>query len=71
MIRLRSAFLIVVAGCVMAFCLGLQAGFFSARSATLAEGIRKWADGMITTIGLGKGGDSAPVSPVSPANTRE
>jgi hypothetical protein len=56
MIRLRSAFLVVLLSCVLAFCLGLHAGFYSARSATLAEGMKKWTDEMTSAATLGRYG---------------
>ncbi|MDR1650969.1 MAG: hypothetical protein LBR87_04215 [Synergistaceae bacterium] len=44
MIRIRSAFLIVLVAIVLAFGIGLQAGYFSARSATLVRGMELWVE---------------------------
>jgi hypothetical protein len=44
MIRIRSAFLIVLVATVLAFGIGLQAGYFAARSATLVRGMELWVD---------------------------
>ena len=50
MIRIRSAFLIVLIAILMAFGIGMQAGYFAARSATLVEGMEKWVEGVKTTV---------------------
>jgi uncharacterized membrane protein len=50
MIRIRSAFLIVLIAILMAFGVGVQAGYFAARSATLAEGMERWAEEVKMTV---------------------
>jgi hypothetical protein len=47
MIRLRSAFLIVLAGCVLAFFIGYQAGYLTARNDAAAHGLKKWVDSTV------------------------
>ncbi|MDR1650656.1 MAG: hypothetical protein LBR87_02595 [Synergistaceae bacterium] len=60
MIRIRSAFLIVLVAIILAFAIGLQAGYFSARSATLVQGIGRWVEeikGSAQSVtGAGNGG---------------
>ncbi|MDR3280496.1 MAG: hypothetical protein LBT23_08280 [Synergistaceae bacterium] len=60
MIRIRSAFLIVFVAIILAFCVGLQAGYFSARSATLVRGMEQWVEevkgSVRPTPGAGNGG---------------
>jgi hypothetical protein len=58
MIRIRSAFMITLLGCILAFCLGLNVGFLSARSNTLLEGMKKWGDDMVMTFPIGSGNNS-------------
>ena len=43
MIRIRSAFLILLIAIILSFCVGMQAGYFAARSSSLVEGMEKWA----------------------------
>ena len=51
MIRVRSAFLIVLLAMLMAFGIGVQAGYFAARSDTLAEGMERWVEEIKATFG--------------------
>jgi len=44
MIRIRSAFLVILIAILMAFGIGVQAGYFAARSATLVEGMERWTE---------------------------
>ncbi|MCL2009886.1 MAG: hypothetical protein FWG71_04995 [Synergistaceae bacterium] len=50
MIRVRSAFLVILIAILMAFGVGVQAGYFAARSATLVEGMEQWLEGVKTTV---------------------
>jgi hypothetical protein len=44
MVRLRSAFLIILLAMLAAFGVGVQAGYFAARSASLVEGMERWVE---------------------------
>jgi hypothetical protein len=54
MIRVRSAFLILLIGCLLSFGVGLQAGYFSARRSTLVNGMKKWVEGVVEVTHLDK-----------------
>ena len=44
MIRIRSAFLVILIAILIAFGIGVQAGYFAARSASLVEGMERWVE---------------------------
>ena len=54
MIRIRSAFLVILIAILMAFGIGVQAGYFAARSATLIEGMEKWVQEVKATVTIVK-----------------
>jgi hypothetical protein len=60
MIRIRSAFFITLIAIALAFAVGLQAGYFAARSATLVLGMERWVEeikGSVQSVtGAGNGG---------------
>ena len=47
MIRLRTAFLIILIGCAAAFFIGFEIGYIEARSKDTANGLKDWVDSMI------------------------
>jgi hypothetical protein len=57
MIRLRTAFLIILIGCAGAFFIGFQTGYLIARSDYVANGLKKWVDNAILTGNLTIGSD--------------
>jgi hypothetical protein len=72
MIRMRSAFMILFVAVLLAFGIGLQAGYYASRSATLTEGMERWVEEVKTSARsaadyverkgteLTGGGESAP-----------
>jgi ABC-type proline/glycine betaine transport system permease subunit len=50
MIRIRSAFLITLIAIALAFAVGLQAGYFASRSATLVRGMERWVEEIKTYV---------------------
>lgn len=72
MIRMRSAFMVLFIAVLLAFGIGLQAGYYASRSATLVEGMTRWVEEVKTSaksaadyVGqkgaeLTGGGESAP-----------
>ncbi|MDR0652933.1 MAG: hypothetical protein LBG12_06455 [Synergistaceae bacterium] len=49
MIRMRSAFMIMFIAVLLAFSIGVQAGYYASRSATLAEGMERWVEEVKTS----------------------
>lgn len=49
MIRMRSAFMIMFVAVLVAFGIGVQAGYYASRSATLAEGMERWVEEVKTS----------------------
>ena len=54
MIRIRSAFLVILIAVLLAFGLGVQAGYFAARSTSLIEGMERWVEEVKTKIASDK-----------------
>ena len=54
MIRVRSAFLIILIAILVAFGIGMQAGYFAARSSTLVEGLQRWVEEVKATVTFNK-----------------
>ena len=50
MIRIRSAFLVILIAIIVAFGIGVQAGYFASRSANLVEGMERWVEEVKTTV---------------------
>jgi hypothetical protein len=46
---MRSAFMILFVAVLLAFCIGIQAGYYAARSATLVEGMERWVEEVKTS----------------------
>jgi threonine/homoserine/homoserine lactone efflux protein len=56
MVRIRSAFLVLFIAVILSFFVGVQAGYFAARSSSLVEGMERWADEVKAAVTSATGG---------------
>jgi hypothetical protein len=60
MIRLRSAFLIVLLAVLLAFAAGVQAGYLASRVSALTVGMERWTDEMKSDAAKFREADVSP-----------